>query len=219
MVGIAFVPQPDALDEALTTLRIELLADPFLNRIPSFQPSRRKTAIAFHAKDDVPEVRLRVFNLLMRFDIEVFVAIRTKRVLVEQARAVHRYGQRSRSAISMTISSPACYEIACDLANEITSSISARTRPKGSARDCHSGCAGSPMARWASVNTVLAHIERRRLSPRRVAAMDTRGVAAAHGRHEDRYFTPLARTTASSWIWTMIDGNRMASVHRSIRSR
>lgn len=94
MVGVAFVPQPDALDEAMSTLRAELLADPFLNRVPSFHPSRKKTAISFHAKDDVPEVRLRVFKLLMESDIKVFVAIRTKRVLVEQARVVYRYGRK-----------------------------------------------------------------------------------------------------------------------------
>lgn len=94
MLGVAFVPQPDALEEALSALRTELLGDPFLNRIPSFHPSRRKTAIAFHAKDDVPEVRIRVFKLLMESDIKVFVAIRTKRALVNQARAVYRYGQK-----------------------------------------------------------------------------------------------------------------------------
>lgn len=94
MVGAAFVPDPAALGEAMSKLRQELLSDPFLMRIPSFHPSRRKTAIAFHAKDDVPEVRIRVFNLLLQFDIKVFVAIRTKRVLVEQARALHRFGRR-----------------------------------------------------------------------------------------------------------------------------
>ena len=94
MVGAAFIPDPEALNEALSKLRAELLADPFLMRIPSFQPLRKKTAIAFHAKDDVPEVRIRVFNLLLQFDIKVFVAIRTKKVLVEHARTMHRFGRR-----------------------------------------------------------------------------------------------------------------------------
>lgn len=94
MVGTAFVPDPVALGDAMSKLREELMADRFLMRIPSFDPLRRKTAIAFHAKDDVPEVRIRVFNLLLQFKIKVFVAIRTKGVLVEQARALHRFGRR-----------------------------------------------------------------------------------------------------------------------------
>jgi hypothetical protein len=94
MVGVAFIPDPGALDVALSRLRVDLLADPFLNRIPSLQPGRRKTALAFHAKDDIPEVRLRVFQLLATFDIKVFVAVRTKQVLAEHARAMHRFGRR-----------------------------------------------------------------------------------------------------------------------------
>ncbi|MDP9191055.1 MAG: DUF3800 domain-containing protein [Acidobacteriota bacterium] len=93
MLGVALIPDPAALDAAMARLRLELLSDPFLNRIPSLQPDRRKTACAFHAKDDVPEVRIRVFQLLATFEIKVFVAIRTKRVLVEQARALNRIGR------------------------------------------------------------------------------------------------------------------------------
>lgn len=94
MLGVALIPDPTALDAALSHLRLELLADPFLNRIPSLQPGRRKTALAFHAKDDVPEVRIRVFQLLATFEIKVFVAVRTKRFLAEQARAMYRFGRR-----------------------------------------------------------------------------------------------------------------------------
>jgi hypothetical protein len=49
MVGAAFVPAPEALNEKLTLLRQAILADPLLNRIPSLDPTRKKTAIAFHA--------------------------------------------------------------------------------------------------------------------------------------------------------------------------
>lgn len=94
MLGVAFIQDPIKLEISLSRLRAELLADPFLNRVPSLQPAHRKTALAFHAKDDVPEVRLRVFQLLAGLDIKMFVAIRTKRVLVEQARAIHRFGGR-----------------------------------------------------------------------------------------------------------------------------
>ena len=94
MVGVAHVPDPDGLTAALDELRAELLRDPFLNRVPSMDPLRRKTATSFHAKDDIPEVRHRVFRLLEQLPIKVFAAVRTKLVLVEQARAMYRYGQK-----------------------------------------------------------------------------------------------------------------------------
>jgi hypothetical protein len=94
MVGVAYVPDPALLEASLLTLRADLLADPLLNSVPSLDVRRRKTALTFHAKDDIAEVRHQVFRRLSSFDIEVFVAIRTKRVLVEQARTLIRYGRR-----------------------------------------------------------------------------------------------------------------------------
>jgi hypothetical protein len=94
MVGVAHVPDPEALEAAFDELRAELLRDPFLNRVPSMDPARRKTATSFHAKDDIPEVRYRIFHLLAQLPIKIFAAIRTKRVLVEQARALYRYGRK-----------------------------------------------------------------------------------------------------------------------------
>jgi hypothetical protein len=94
MVGAAFVVNPEALDQKLSSLRESILRDPLLNRVPSLDPARRKTAVAFHAKDDVPEVRYKVFTLLAEFDVQVFAVIRTKRALVEQARLLFRRGIR-----------------------------------------------------------------------------------------------------------------------------
>jgi hypothetical protein len=94
MVGVAYVPEPTAVQSGLEQLRAEVLADPFLNRVPSLDPARFKTAVCFHAKDDIPEVRHRVFRLLASMPIKIFAAIRTKRVLVEQARALYRYGSK-----------------------------------------------------------------------------------------------------------------------------
>ena len=94
MVGAAFVPDPTALDDKLGALRRDLLADPLLNRIPSLAPTRKKTALAFHAKDDAAEVRYQVFKLLSSLDLKIFVAVRTKRVLAEEAKALFRYGRR-----------------------------------------------------------------------------------------------------------------------------
>lgn len=58
------VDDPPMLAKALADLRQELLADPYFTEVESFRPERKKTALLFHAKDDLPEVRHRVFNLL-----------------------------------------------------------------------------------------------------------------------------------------------------------
>ena len=67
-------------------LRANLLADPYFKGVPSMQPESKKTALAFHAKDDVPEVRREVFHLLTRHDLRFFAVIRDKRKLLQYVR-------------------------------------------------------------------------------------------------------------------------------------
>jgi hypothetical protein len=64
LLGKLEVQDPAELADQLTTLRHELLADLYFSGVESFRPERKKTSILFHAKDDLPEVRYRVFNLL-----------------------------------------------------------------------------------------------------------------------------------------------------------
>ena len=64
ILGKLEVDEPIGLGQRLTALRQELLANPYFNGVPSFDPARGKTAVAFHAKDDLPEVRFEVFKLL-----------------------------------------------------------------------------------------------------------------------------------------------------------
>lgn len=78
ILGRLEVAEPDALEQALTALRTDLLADPYFKGVPSMQPERQKTAVAFHAKDDVPEVRREVFKLLLRFDLRFSAVVRDK---------------------------------------------------------------------------------------------------------------------------------------------
>ena len=52
------------------------------------QPGAGKTAICFHAKDDLPEVRREVFKLLPKLGAKVQVAVRRKAVLAQEARTV-----------------------------------------------------------------------------------------------------------------------------------
>ncbi len=79
VLGLLDVADPEALAKDLTELRNRLLADPYFKGVPSMQPERRKTALAFHAKDDMPEVRREVFALLLRHQLRFFALIRDKR--------------------------------------------------------------------------------------------------------------------------------------------
>jgi hypothetical protein len=64
ILGKLEVSDPAGLSARLTELRERLLHHPYFSGVPSFDPARGKTAIAFHAKDDLPEVRFLVFDLL-----------------------------------------------------------------------------------------------------------------------------------------------------------
>ena len=88
MVGVAEIENPAAVAMRLGALRAELLSDPYFAGASSLQPERRKTAVMFHAKDDLPEVRWRVYEQLRGFDIRVAVAVRRKAVLEAQARTL-----------------------------------------------------------------------------------------------------------------------------------
>ena len=65
ILGKLEVDDPVGLTEKFAALRAMLVADPYFSGVPSFDPERGKTAVAFHAKDDLPEVRYEVFKLLV----------------------------------------------------------------------------------------------------------------------------------------------------------
>ncbi|HLF29237.1 MAG TPA: DUF3800 domain-containing protein [Anaerolineae bacterium] len=97
MLGLVDVPDPVSLQQALDDLRARLLADPYFKDVPSFQPETQKTALAFHAKDDLPEVRREVFDLLLRHPVRFLAVVRDKQKLLEYVRqrnerdAAYRY--------------------------------------------------------------------------------------------------------------------------------
>jgi len=91
-------------------LQREVVADPYFEAVPSLA----KTAVTFHAKDDLPEIRYRVFKLLseLEFKAQFVVARKIERVfrnsfhanegefydhLVSQLfrNALHRYQQNT----------------------------------------------------------------------------------------------------------------------------
>lgn len=86
MLGLLDVPDVDGLADEMDELRGNLLADPYFADVPSMQAKARKTALAFHAKDDVPEVRREVFNLLRRANLRFFAVVRDKIKVVEYVR-------------------------------------------------------------------------------------------------------------------------------------
>ena len=62
---------------------MRILADPYFKGVPSLQPEQKKTALGFHAKDDLPEVRREVFSWLVGQPFR-FLACRDKRVILEK---------------------------------------------------------------------------------------------------------------------------------------
>ena len=86
MLGLAEIAAPDVVGRALSELRARLLADAYFSGVPSMREERRKTAIAFHATDDIPEVRREVYNLLVSSDIRFFVVVRDKLKVLDYVR-------------------------------------------------------------------------------------------------------------------------------------
>lgn len=98
IVGKLEVDKPEALSQSLTTLRKEILADPYFAGVPSFQPERKKTALFFHAKDDLPEVRYEVFKLLRAAgdDLRFHAVVSDKEALCQRESAKRLQNPRYR---------------------------------------------------------------------------------------------------------------------------
>lgn len=82
MLGALQVAQPQILADQLEALRQELLLDPYFKNVESMQPHRFKTAVMFHAKDDVPEVRREVFKVLAKADVKFYAVVRDMRYVL-----------------------------------------------------------------------------------------------------------------------------------------
>jgi len=98
-IGVADVPEADKLSADLAALRTRLLVDPYFKDVPSMKPEAEKTALFFHAKDDLPEVRREVFKILLNHKIRFSAIVRDKlRVLAfvrrrNETDATFRYHQ------------------------------------------------------------------------------------------------------------------------------
>jgi hypothetical protein len=77
VLGLADVEDAEGLTLALEDLRAALLADSYFRNVPSMQAAAGKTAVFFHAKDDIPEVRRQVFALLLEHDVRFLAGVRS----------------------------------------------------------------------------------------------------------------------------------------------
>lgn len=78
LLGFIETSDPKPIRVALLELQREIVNDPYFQGVPSIE----KTALAFHAKDDLPEVRLLVYRLLATLDFKAqfIVARKIERV-------------------------------------------------------------------------------------------------------------------------------------------
>ena len=96
IVGRLEVDDLPALESDITALRAELMADPLLQAVPSMQAAAGRTALFFHAKDDVPEVRREVFKLLLRHDLRMSAVVKEKHHLLANVRGHEAANPRYR---------------------------------------------------------------------------------------------------------------------------
>lgn len=82
ILGRLVVADPPALERDLAQLRTDLLTDPYFHAVPSMRPEAKKTALAFHANDDLPEVRREVFRVLMRHNLSFDAVARDKHAVL-----------------------------------------------------------------------------------------------------------------------------------------
>jgi hypothetical protein len=97
MVGVAHLSDPAGINNKFASLRNELLNDPYFKNVPSMRPQTNRTAIYFHAKDDLPEVRREVFKLLPQLGIKVQVIIRRKLALAHEAQHLYKFGHKLKA--------------------------------------------------------------------------------------------------------------------------
>lgn len=78
ILGLVEVSDPIPLRQAIQKLQSEIVNDPYFADFPSIQ----QTKVAFHAKDDVPEVRFQFYKLLanLNFQAQFVVARKIERV-------------------------------------------------------------------------------------------------------------------------------------------
>lgn len=68
--------QPHKLRKQILQLQSEVLGKPYFSGVPSIE--KRRANFYFHAKDDIPEVRVKFFELIEQMDIAVHIVMARK---------------------------------------------------------------------------------------------------------------------------------------------
>jgi hypothetical protein len=89
-IGLTEINDHHLFSEEINLLRTRLLSDPYFQNIPSMTIGAKKTALRFHAKDDIPEVRHEVYKLIRRWDIRFFAVVKDKRALLDYVKERNR---------------------------------------------------------------------------------------------------------------------------------
>lgn len=78
ILGFVETRNPQVIRRAILDLQSEVVNDPYFQGVPSL----KKTAVALHAKDDMPEIRYRMYKLLtgLNFKAQFIVARKIERV-------------------------------------------------------------------------------------------------------------------------------------------
>jgi len=82
LLGFICTENPREMRRKVVSVHHDVLRDPYLQNIPSFQKTKR----AFHAKDDCPEVRERFYKCIKELDFKAEFVVARKRVDVFQGR-------------------------------------------------------------------------------------------------------------------------------------
>jgi hypothetical protein len=75
ILGFIETQDPQTLRRAVLDRQAKVLADPYYRGVPSLE----KTAIGFHAKDDLPEIRREFFELIRSLDFKAQFVVCRKR--------------------------------------------------------------------------------------------------------------------------------------------
>ena len=87
ILGLLEVPDPATLQQDCDNLRARLMSNSYFEGVSSMQAEERKTAVAFHAKNDLAEVRMEVFRLLRDTEgLRFFAVVTDKRRVLEYVR-------------------------------------------------------------------------------------------------------------------------------------
>ncbi|MBF0290716.1 MAG: DUF3800 domain-containing protein [Nitrospinae bacterium] len=78
ILGFVSAEETNHIEKELDSLRSELCSDPYFKKVPSMQASANKTAMLFHAKDEIPEARWKVYRFIEKLDIKFSAVIINK---------------------------------------------------------------------------------------------------------------------------------------------